>query len=387
MRRRAPLLLAAGGAHALCEPYCSSPCTELNGDVEYECADCASNFACRPGAYGWPASGDTAIEVGASGSTSHAIADDAIEYSTQDLTAEDYAARLQRWRYADSKDPGLQQNGCAEQHQFPDYESGDAPLPPPAGCASIHYSALNRSSLLDQHAPLIITGLTEGWLAHDRWGVESLRKLYGSHAFKLTPEGNTTINECLDRRGYNLAHAELDGCYDPHFGAYSPSLLASIQSDYAYPELLQPPNILQMSFGWQDDERAPNGLGVPPEAHGGAWLAQIKGRKVWSLHPPGTSKPCPSMVQGYPLGCKVTSRRRSTRVCEHNEGEAMWVPEGWWHETCTRGFSIAIGALTTLQPHDGRAPRECREGEYTTADLPYCSEHACPGLESFAAGS
>ena len=70
----------------------------------------------------------TAIEVGIAAARSHAIADDAIEYSTQDLTAEDYAARLQRWRYADSKDPGLQQNGCAEQHQFPDYESGDAPL-------------------------------------------------------------------------------------------------------------------------------------------------------------------------------------------------------------------------------------------------------------------
>jgi hypothetical protein len=59
----------------------------------------------------------------------------------------------------------------------------------------------------------------------------------------------------------------------------------------------------------------------------------------------------------------------------------MWLPDGWWHETCTSGYSIAVGALTTLEAMGPRDPRPCAPPEYTTSDLPYCKEHACPGLD------
>ena len=38
---------------ALCEPHCAHPCTELNGDVEFECGDCTPALACYPGAEGY----------------------------------------------------------------------------------------------------------------------------------------------------------------------------------------------------------------------------------------------------------------------------------------------------------------------------------------------
>ena len=49
------LLLSLGTlARAVCEPWCTSPCTELNGDVSYECRDCPPRtHACHPGAEGY----------------------------------------------------------------------------------------------------------------------------------------------------------------------------------------------------------------------------------------------------------------------------------------------------------------------------------------------
>ena len=38
-----------------CEEYCTAPCSDLNGDLEFECDGCVgAAFACRPGAAGFP---------------------------------------------------------------------------------------------------------------------------------------------------------------------------------------------------------------------------------------------------------------------------------------------------------------------------------------------
>lgn len=371
--------VGAGGGS--CEEWCTASCDELNGPWEYECADCPVGYACRPGGPSWVTS-PLAITVETDGRTfqwkdgvfTHVGPTWATgrEASTLDPDVDsrvDYWERIQQWRQADLRDPGLQKTQCTKPTSVDERE--------PIGCASVHYTALNRSALLAQRTPLIITGLTEGWPAHERWELEALRKRYGNHPFKLTPKSHTTIDELLDQHNYGLAHAERDGCYNPHSGAYSPFLLASIQGDYEMPPLLQPPNILQMAVGWQSEQQNGNGLGVPPEAHSSAWLAQIKGRKRWVFHPPSVSKPCGSVVGA---SCSLGQLAPDARVCEHGEGEIMWVPEGWWHETCTRGFSIAVGALTTLTASGFAPARPCGPGEYTTADLDYCATNSCPGL-------
>ena len=60
-------------AAARCEEWCSAPCAELNGDVQYECGGCGNGFTCRPGAPGFP--GTDTVSVDASGSTSNTAAD------------------------------------------------------------------------------------------------------------------------------------------------------------------------------------------------------------------------------------------------------------------------------------------------------------------------
>jgi hypothetical protein len=287
-----------------CEPWCSAPCAELNGDVRWECGACPPHHTCRPGAVGWP-SDQGAVDVGVDTSgRAYAMGQrqGSIE-SDSDRTGEtdEYLQRLSEWRQADRRDPGLQQVQCTlSDERLPQPEVG-------ASCDRIEHTALTRSKLLAQRAPLIVSGLTKGWPAHDRWEEGALRRLYGTHAWSLTPTENRTINELLDSPRYNLAHAEHDvchpgsilrplghamprlasprlatprhatprhatprhavfalsapptdrpicdappqGCYHPQFGAYSPFLLASIQDDYEQPALLRPPSILQMSLG------------------------------------------------------------------------------------------------------------------------------------------
>ena len=77
----------------------------------------------------------------------------------------------------------------------------------------------------------------------------------------------------------------------------------------------------------------------------------------------------------------------------------MWIPDGWWHETCNLDdFSSGIGGVTYAGL--GRQPRraqgkcnlgtdeqlntmlsEFAGGEYHRDELPYCvAGNACPAL-------
>ena len=57
--------LEARDSHA-CEPWCTEPCTWLNGDVTIECGDCPSSQGCHPGARGFEHP-KVMVSVGATG--------------------------------------------------------------------------------------------------------------------------------------------------------------------------------------------------------------------------------------------------------------------------------------------------------------------------------
>ena len=50
-----------GSAH--CEPWCVSPCAELNGNVYDECRACGADFRCRLGAEGMPTAAEAAAKA------------------------------------------------------------------------------------------------------------------------------------------------------------------------------------------------------------------------------------------------------------------------------------------------------------------------------------
>jgi len=145
------------------------------------------------------------------------------------------------------------------------------------------------------------------------------------------------------------------------------------------------------------------GIGVPPENHPSSWFAVIKGKKRWVLRPPdaGTSRSGgpgtepPGVMQRWrdPSGlCMPASKPVDALHCDQAEGDVIWVPDYWWHETCgLEEYSIGMGALT----YDGCCPRahlerqeNCQQrsggpGEnYAVADIPSCTngERECGGL-------
>ena len=86
-------------------------------------------------------------------------------------------------------------------------------------------------------------------------------------------------------------------------------------------------------------------------AHG--WLAQIKGRKLFILFPPGDSKflypldgeattqspidPLSPDLDSYPLFSNATMF-----FAVLQEGETLLVPEGWWHYAVSLETSITV---------------------------------------------
>ena len=112
--------------------------------------------------------------------------------------------------------------------------------------------------------------------------------------------------------------------------------------------------------------------------HGRSWFAQVKGRKRWVLHPPSAERPC-NVMEGE--RCAMVGRRGpESLVCEAAWGDVMYIPEGWWHETCSLDpFSVGVGAL--LEDSDSTLPRghnrTCPTSSYRTQELSFCQNHEC----------
>ena len=134
------------------------------------------------------------------------------------------------------------------------------------------------------------------------------------------------------------------------------------------------------------------GLGVVPEEHPSAWFASVKGRKRWILHPPNQQGPLRPMFKRDT--CDVPKLYTVTRVCDQQEGDIMYLPGGWWHETCNLDdFSAGIGGVTfdgadKARPNRGRCGLSTDPdvnaymnaftgGQHQLQEIPYCAKHEC----------
>uniref|UniRef100_A0A7S2D5Z6 JmjC domain-containing protein n=1 Tax=Haptolina brevifila TaxID=156173 RepID=A0A7S2D5Z6_9EUKA len=124
----------------------------------------------------------------------------------------------------------------------------------------------------------------------------------------------------------------------------------------------------------------------------------IKGRKRWVLLPPsagtgrsgGAGSEPPGAMHNQP-GCVPDKKPLDAMHCDQEEGDVIWVPNYWWHETCgLDDYSIGIGALT----YDGCCPAASSQVEtspcyahkgsesYRITHIPSClrGEMACGTL-------
>ena len=352
-----------------CESWCIHPCGELNGLPSYECSGCDSEkYLCRPGQRNFNKTADPDImrvAVAAHGET----AGDGNAYSSHSKPLQMPTA------YLDEFEVG----GC-------DLESVD-------------HTAVTRGMLMRATKPFIIKGLTHNWTAHTAWVKSELLRVHGTEPFQLHATNHAQLKDLLKIEGkYHMGHAVYPpgGCYSDPWRPYSPMLFGALASDYWLPRYLGPMVTFQMGVG------SGYGIGVPPENHPSSWFAVIKGTKRWVLMPPnaGSSRnggpgtePPSVMNQRFGKGkmCVPNNKPMYALHCDQQEGDMIWVPDYWWHETCgLDNFSIGLGALT----YDGCCPdvklkqkHVCNKNGHTGVtygvhDIPSCQngERTCAGL-------
>jgi hypothetical protein len=274
-----------------------------------------------------------------------------------------------------------------------------------SGCElqSFSHAQLNRSFVLGATRPFIIHGATEAWAAHEKWTLQRMAAEHGSDVFLAGMSGEKTVGSVLqqhDQYHVGQMNSPLD-CYSAGMDwpdcdtegvschnvlrmvarEYSP-FISKVSDDYTVPDYLTPLRVLQMSIS------NGTGTGVRFEEHPSSWFAAVKGRKRWVFHPPNALEPDDLLLERP--SCGLPHRYATTVQCDQDEGTIMWVPAGWWHETCgLDSYFIGLGGTTYdgADEYQGKeAESECitaaPRSEYQTKQVPYCqaSEDACPAL-------
>ena len=367
---RLALVVGVCIAKPICESWCSHSCLELNGNPEGECSGCEAPNLCRPGEPGFDkgnANGETVLP------------------QRESSPADEHHGG--GGMYGTHGNPIKPPEGYQE-----DWVTGQCDL------ERVEHAQVTRQMLMDAEKPFIITGMTDGWNAHTTWALDELLKRYGDEPFQLHAHGNATLGDLLAWNGkYHMGHAvyPAGSCYSDPWRPYSPMLLGAFKEDYDLPRYLGPMTTFQMGVG------TGYGVGVPPENHPSSWFAMVKGRKRWVLNPPQAGSGRNGGEGSEPAGvmfrhangemCVPVNKPLGALHCDQQEGEVIWVPTYWWHETCgLEDFSIGLGALT----YDGCCPEsqldrkeECtserhKGDSYGVHDIPVCvsGERECGGL-------
>ena len=68
-------------------------------------------------------------------------------------------------------------------------------------------------------------------------------------------------------------------------------------------------------------------------------------------------------------------------VCDQLEGEVIWLPSHWWHETCGFDeFSVGVGGIVYPQAILEGDVDMCVAEEYLIDEMPYCQRYGCSSL-------
>jgi hypothetical protein len=253
----------------------------------------------------------------------------------------------------------------------------------------VRQTELTRELLEGAPFPFIIDGLTANWSALEGWRREAILAEHGDAPYHLHSTYSKTLRELLEWEGkYHMGHAVYpkSACYSDPWRPYTPMLFDHLAASYHVPPYFHPMSTFQMGIG------SGAGVGVPPENHPSSWFASVIGRKRWLLHPDTELEPEEMMRYSRGRDCKPEGKMESTLECVQNEGEVIWVPSYWWHETCGMdAFSAGIGGITykgccadliesNPEGHDCKQAKFERGFSYGIDDIPHCKEHHCGTL-------
>lgn len=208
-----------------------------------------------------------------------------------------------------------------------------------------------------------------------KWTEKNFFDNYGGEMFHLHSHYNRTVSELLQPGNYKMGHIlQRTGCYADPWRPYTPLLMGKLRADYYIPTQFLPMSTFQIGVG------RGSGVGVPPEQHPSSWFAMVSGTKRWVVHPPRHTTP--SQLMSRP-SCHIDRDHfeEQTYVCDQEEGDILWLPNFWWHETCgLKRYSIGMGGITSKWSDaisDNGEPAFCRPNEieenvYSVEDIEYC---------------
>jgi len=195
---------------------------------------------------------------------------------------------------------------------------------------------LSASSLgeLNGQGPLRIRGLIDDWRCR-RWQIRDFCSCLSETSLRTRPcaslheYGNPgPAHQVMSLSEYFSAGTSKGVIFENDYH----SVHAALRGTYAIPAQLSG------IHGAPIFSAGRRHTGVGFHHHHESWLAELVGRKVWFLLPPGSPRP-----PAIPPWWYTRQPPRGLQVAILEPGEVMYLPKGWWHATWNLDDSLALG--------------------------------------------
>ena len=216
---------------------------------------------------------------------------------------------------------------------------------PPNGCDVDAAAAISLRDFEAEYRgkkPLLLRGAAAHWPALEKWTRAYLLEHFGDRAANVG-----TGSDIIYAGGGAANHATLrdllrrmrNGSDAVAFDARLLGTLPELARDFAAPPVLARAFPAAASYGLLS--LGPSRSGLPPHAHGEAWLGLVAGRKRWFLREPGAAIDQEGAV--HPLASIRDWAAVLRGGCLQAPGDVLYVPRGWTHATLNVGEALAVG--------------------------------------------
>jgi hypothetical protein len=214
-----------------------------------------------------------------------------------------------------------------------------------------------RSRYYRGNTPVVLTELTRGWPALDRWGLDDLEARFGDAEVEITSGRaddpwcdmnfsrhleRVTVRELCVRLRAAEASATNDFYLIANNHALDRSALGALLDDVVRPDCIAP----QRSKGDASLWIGPRGT-LTRLHHDtcNILFCQIVGRKRFRLTPPWETRLLDTAMSFYSTASPELRAQIDCGEVVLAPGEALFLPVGWWHEVEALDFSMSVSLL------------------------------------------